>query len=375
MATATYKCPNCGGGLKFDPDVQKSTCEYCLSEFTNQELADISAAIEQKAAAAHQAEQASQARQEQTARQAAEDGTAGTEQGDDPLAHMVGYVCDSCGAEVVTEDTTSATFCYYCHNPVLVTSRLSGVFRPDKIIPFQYDREKAIQKFLAWARTKKFVPPSFYSTSQLEKITGLYLPYWMADYQADVDYAGVGTNRRVWVSGNMEHTEYKDYRIERQGTIEVDNIHELAMKKIDKELIDSITPFDEKQAIDFNMSYLNGFFAEKYDISKDEVRPVIENRTRNYAAMLLQESIGAYSQVKEERNSLNLSLKSWQYTLFPTWILTYQYLGKTFIYAINGQNGKANGELPVDKKKLGLTAALIAAGILALTILGGWLLW
>src|SRR5512133_1384765 len=209
MATATYKCPNCGGGLKFDPEVQKSTCEFCLSEFTNQELAGISAAIEQKAAAAHQAEQARpagqtrQAGQEQSARSAVETGSAETGQGEDPLAHVVGYVCDSCGAEVVTEDTTSATFCYYCHNPVLVTSRLSGVFKPDKIIPFQYDREKAIQKFLAWAKTKKFVPPSFYSTSQLEKITGLYLPYWMADYQADVDYAGVGTNRRVWVTGNM----------------------------------------------------------------------------------------------------------------------------------------------------------------------------
>lgn len=375
MATATFKCPNCGGGLKFDPDVQKSTCEFCLSEFTNQELAEISAAIEMKAAAAQQEEQAQQTQQEKTAQSAVEVSSSETGKSEDPLAHMVGYVCDSCGAEVVTEDTTSATFCYYCHNPVLVTSRLSGVFKPDKIVPFQYDREKAIQKFLGWAKTKKFVPQSFYSTSQLEKITGLYLPYWMADYQANVDYAGVGTNRRVWISGNMEHTEYKDYRIERQGTIEVDHIHELAMKKIDKGLIDSITPFDEKQAIDFNMSYLNGFFAEKYDISKDEVRPVIENRTRSYVSMLLQESIGAYSQIKEERNSMDLSLKSWQYTLFPTWILTYQYQGKTYIYAINGQTGTAHGELPVDKKKLSLTTALIAAVILALTILGGWLLW
>jgi hypothetical protein len=68
-------------------------------------------------------------------------------------------------------------------------------------------------------------------------------------------------------------------------------------------------------------------------------------------------------------------LKGWQYTLFPTWILTYQYEGKTYIYAMNGQTGTAHGELPVNKKKLSLVAMLIAAGILALTILGGWLLW
>ena len=366
MATATFKCPNCGGGLKFDPDMQKSKCEYCLSVFSDQELEAISTAITKKAETAERAEQAASG---------SDFSAAGAEPDEGTPEHLVGYVCDSCGAEVVTEATTSATFCYYCHNPVLLTSRLTGVFKPDKIIPFQYDKEKAIQKFLGWSKTKKFVPPSFYSASQLEKITGLYIPYWMADYQADVDYAGTGTNRRVWVAGNMEYTEHKDFRIERRGSIEVDHIHEIAMKKIDRSLINSITPFDENQAIDFSMTYLSGFFAEKYDIGKDEVKPAIENRTRSYVSMLLQESIGAYSQVKEEHNSMNLSLKSWHYTLFPAWILTYQYKGKTYIYAVNGQNGKANGELPVDRKKLSLTSGLIAAGIFALAIIGGLLLW
>lgn len=358
MATVTIKCPNCGGGLKFDPELQKSKCEYCLSEFTNQELEEINQAIERKA------------------EEAAAAAPAGAVPADgEPAGHLAGYVCDSCGAEVVTEETTSATFCYYCHNPVLLTSRLTGAFKPDKIIPFQYDREKAIQKFLSWAKTRKFVPPAFYSTSQLEKITGLYLPYWMADYQADVDYAGTGIIRRTWVSGTTEYTEHKEYAIERRGMIEVDHIHEIAMKKIDKTLIDSVTPFDETQAVEFSMSYLSGFFAEKYDINKDDVKPAIENRTRQYVASMLQETISGYSQVNETRKNFELKLKGWYYTLFPTWILTYQYQGKTYIYAVNGQNGKAHGELPVDKKKLNLTAILIAAGIFALTIVGGLLIW
>ena len=31
-----------------------------------------------------------------------------------------------CGAEVVTDATTAATFCYYCHNPVVLSGKLSG---------------------------------------------------------------------------------------------------------------------------------------------------------------------------------------------------------------------------------------------------------
>ncbi len=36
----SYKCPNCGGPLIFDPKKQKYACEYCLSEFTQKETAD-----------------------------------------------------------------------------------------------------------------------------------------------------------------------------------------------------------------------------------------------------------------------------------------------------------------------------------------------
>lgn len=38
MATITYKCPNCDGGLLFDPSTQKYHCEYCQSSFSQEEL-------------------------------------------------------------------------------------------------------------------------------------------------------------------------------------------------------------------------------------------------------------------------------------------------------------------------------------------------
>lgn len=349
MATATYKCPNCGGGLKFDPDIQKSRCEFCLSTFTDSELAKLSQAIDDKAKKAAEAES--------------------------EHSHLKGYTCDSCGAEVVTEETTSATFCYYCHNPVLLTERLTGDFKPTRIVPFTYDREKATDAFLKWAKKRKFVPKTFYSNSQLEKITGVYLPYWMADVEADVDILGKGINRRTWRVGDTEYTEHKEFAIARQGKIDVNNVHEVAMRKIDKGLIDSISPYDETSAIDFSMSYLSGFLAEKYDIPKDEVQPALEEKAREFSRLLVQESIGSYDQVQLERDQLDLTIKGWNYALLPAWIMTYIFKGKTYVYAVNGQTGKAHGELPVDTPKLSLTAILVGLGVLALAILGGAFLW
>ena len=34
MSAVSYKCPNCGGELTFDPQTQKYKCEYCFSYFT-----------------------------------------------------------------------------------------------------------------------------------------------------------------------------------------------------------------------------------------------------------------------------------------------------------------------------------------------------
>jgi DNA-directed RNA polymerase subunit RPC12/RpoP len=359
MPTASYKCPNCGGGLHFDPDIQKNKCEFCLSEFSNEDLARISEAMEKRAAG--QAEQETEP-------------AAGADLPAEPV-QAKGYICNSCGAEVVTEATTSATFCYYCHNPVLLTDRLTGDYKPTRIIPFVYDKEKAIGKFLAWSKTKRFVPPSFYSASQLEKITGLYIPYWMADTKAAINLSGKGITRKTWISGSTEYTETKEYQIERHGTINVDHVNEIANRKIDHTLLDSITPFDELKAIDFSMSYLNGFLAEKYDIAKEEVQPRILERAKSYVTTMLQETMAGYQQLQMNQSDVDISVKGWDYALFPAWILTYLYKGKTYIYAINGQNGKSFGELPVDNKKLSLVSGLIAAILLVLAIVGGFLLW
>ena len=41
MATITYKCPNCGGGMIFDPASQKFKCEFCLSDYTQAQLDEL----------------------------------------------------------------------------------------------------------------------------------------------------------------------------------------------------------------------------------------------------------------------------------------------------------------------------------------------
>ena len=160
MATVSIKCPNCGGGLQFDPAAQNYECEYCLSRFTQEEL--------EKIAPGESAEQGPEKNGDQDSRE-----------------NAVVYTCPSCGAEIVTDETTAASFCFYCHNPVILQGRLQGEYHPDYVLPFAIDREKATEIFLGWLKKKRFVPADFYAPEQIEKMTGVYFPYWLYSCRVD----------------------------------------------------------------------------------------------------------------------------------------------------------------------------------------------
>ena len=41
MAVKSYKCPSCGAGIHFKPELRKFKCDYCQSEYTEKEIADL----------------------------------------------------------------------------------------------------------------------------------------------------------------------------------------------------------------------------------------------------------------------------------------------------------------------------------------------
>lgn len=51
--------------------------------------------------------------------------------------NMKVYHCQSCGAELLADEYTSATICSFCGNPSLWEDRLSGEFSPSSVIPFR----------------------------------------------------------------------------------------------------------------------------------------------------------------------------------------------------------------------------------------------
>lgn len=358
MAVVSYKCPHCGGELIFSPTTQKYKCEYCLSDFSQEELEAL------------KPEEGSEEKAVNFEEDTQEENTTEKE-----TQEAVIYHCPSCGAEIVTDETTAATFCYYCHNLVVLSGRVSGEFLPDKIIPFAIDKKQATEKFLDYVHSKKFVPKAFFNKQQIEKISGVYFPYWMVDMDMEGSMQAEGRNVRVWRSGDTEYTETKVYRVEREGDVHLEDITKNALKKSNAKLAEGVLPYDVSKVQKFHMGFLSGFLAEKRDIERTELNKQVQQEANEYGEKILRGTVKGYSSISVKSCHLNQTQENWDYTMLPVWTVTYKGKnGKMYYYSMNGQDGKVYGELPIDYKKVWILGGIVFVVVLILALIGGYLL-
>ena len=328
------KCPNCGATVEFKADRQKFVCDFCDSEFTD---AQIGATNPQNSMTEDAAPAAV----------------------NDFSEHTNLYICHSCGAEIVADENTAATFCHYCHSAVALKGRVSGALQPELIIPFKFNRLQAENAFRDWCAKKWFLPGDFKSKGQLEKMVGLYVPFWLADCKVDAsvvcDAKKVSSHR----SGDYRITHTRVYTAERAAKLEYRGVPADGSKKLDDALMDAVEPFDYNDFVPFSMNYFSGFYADKYDVDKTEVFPRIRKRMEEGAKKALMDDIRGYTSVTPVRSSLKVEHANWHYTMLPVWFMTYIHKGKKYFFAVNGQTGKLAGIPPLSGwKTLGLALAL-----------------
>ena len=330
-----YQCPACTGPLKFDGTIGKLKCEYCGSTYTTQEIEALYKDKNESAAAADAEAQAKADKAEQAARkEAAESGDAGAASGwGSDAAHMRAYNCTTCGAELLCDETTAATSCPYCGNPTVIPGKFAGVDRPDYVIPFKVDKKQAVNSFKEYYKGRLLLPRSFASDNHIEEIKGVYVPFWMFSGEIDgrAQYEAYKEDKRR--VGDEEITRREHYDVFREG---------------------SMRPF--------GMEYMPGYMANKYDVSKEQSRKRADERAVSSFRTALRNSVKNYNGVDVRQQSEKINPEKAEYGMLPVWLLSSNWQGQTYLFAMNGQSGKMIGDLPVSKPKLfGTVAALFAA--------------
>ncbi|MCM1370847.1 MAG: hypothetical protein NC181_03030 [Clostridium sp.] len=343
------KCPHCKAPLTFNPKLGKWSCEYCDSVFTLEEL--------QKYNNASSLE------------------NNNNEGGKSVDTTQVSYRCKNCGAEIITDEQTAATFCIYCGNTAILKSKLSNEFAPDMIIPFKTERQKAIETFKKLAKGKPLVPKDFISEKNIEKIKGVYIPFWLYDIKVDGTINCNARKVNSWTVGNTHYTKTSLYKLYRTGGMNFYGIPVDGSTRFDNAIMNSIEPFKYEDLENYNHAYLSGFFAEKYDVNSEDAFIDAKNRGLESAKnIMLNDSVGYISKSVFE-NTLNTEIIKKQYIMLPVWMVNVKYKDKMYIFAMNGQTGKFIGNIPLDKKKTVIYSILIFIITFALCVLVSYLIY
>ena len=270
-----------------------------------------------------------------------------------------------------------ATICPYCGNAAIVENQFAGTFQPDYIVPFRIDKKAAMQSFEATCKRLPFLPDEFKNKRKIEEMSGVYVPFWMFDCQANAAIAYRGERNSYWSDSENDYVKTDHYKIFRAGTLDFENLPVDASKKADDAYMDALEPYNLGEAVRFDTGYLAGFLADKYDVSASESESRANARIKATTESTFAGTVDGFSGIAPESSKISFSDGKVRYSMLPVWMLHIAYDGQNYAYAINGQTGKVVGSFPVSKKKrnlyflkaFGIGVAVMAAVLALITLL------
>lgn len=346
-----FKCPMCGAGMEYDSELGKlhcASCDYTEAIEDAPELEEEEVTVEPFAPGEIPELKA--------------DFEEPEEKKETVYEEEQEFICENCGAVIVTDAETSATVCAYCGSAVALGERLHGKLAPDKVIPFTVSKEEAKAGYKKWAKNGLLTPKDFMTERRLGEITGIYVPFWLYDLNVNAEADCLCTKKRSHRRGDYIIHETDYYHVYRQANLSYQKVPADASVKMDDETMDCLEPYHYAELKDFNPKYLAGFQAEKYGEDADKLLDRVRLRVKEYAEKYLRENIRGYATTTYNRQEVVTNKRQHYYTLLPVWILNYEYQGEKKVYTMNGQTGKIVGKPPVSKAKVAKWAAILYAG-------------
>ena len=349
MDTTAYKCPCCGAPLAFAGESGKLECDSCGNRFELEAL---------------------EAMNQGSGADSIEFARSGETFGAAEAAQMQAFICKSCGAELMTEETTTATQCPYCGNPAILPSRIEGGAKPEKVIPFSVTKEQAQRQFNDYFKGKRLLPNVFLKTrNRIAEMRKLYVPYWLFDCDAQGSIVYDAEKRSTERKGEWEITRTEHYVVRRAGELSFENIPVDGSEKLDNKITESLEPYDLSAAVPFQPAVLAGAMADHADVNADACEGRAVERVETSVSQALRDTVSGYSSVTERSRSISAEGGRATPVLMPVWLITTEKEGKTYTFAINGQTGKLTCDVPADTKKSLAWGGGVFAGALGVAAL------
>lgn len=354
-----FPCPSCGGQLEWNPSKQEMKCPFCDSlipvpqkEGFKAEEHDLLKFLEEHPKAEGYGVQLEQ------------------------------LSCKQCGATVQVPPGRRDLVCPFCASTYVIEAQAPSpeVLKPESLVAFKVDKEESQNKFKAWLGTGWFRPNDLKNLGRLDKVVGLYLPFFTFDALARSLWNAMAgfyyyVTERVAVQKDGR-TEYEERQVQKvrwepasgQRSDQYTDVLVPAVQHERLNLITRVYPYDLKGLVAYDPRYLAGFGILNADMPLKVVYEVAKRNMEEDQVTRCGGDVPGDTH-KDLAVKTELSEQTFKHLICPLWIGSFKYKGKVFPFVVNGQTGALYGEKPWSIVKI--TFALLGAA--ALLILLFWL--
>lgn len=346
------RCPGCNADMRFDIMLQKLVCDYCGTQ------------IDAEAAnAAHEAK-GDLSIDDQFAQIQAEL-NSDEESSVDEYYEASEFCCPSCGGSIVSDHDTAITFCSYCGSSVSLEKRTTRLKKPDIVIPFKKTKEECAKAYKDRIKMALFAPKSMTEDASIDKLRGIYMPYWVYDFDEQSYFVFSGT--RSYRSGDYVTTDYMAFSY--NATIKYTGAAFDASAAFSDRFSQAVGPFDLKDSYGFSEGCISGFYADAGDVEAT----VYETDAREQMTGELYNSVKGSSTFRKftlDNNSAKTqpvtTNNSQRLAYFPVWFLANKFKDKVSYAVVNGQNGNVVADIPIDFKKYLFGSLILSVPVILL---------
>jgi hypothetical protein len=282
--------------------------------------------------------------------------------------------CQSCKAVSVFDPERVGQNCNFCGSPALVDyTEIKAPIRPQGLLPFKVSEPQVREQIRRWYASKWLAPGKLKSRALVDRVRGVYIPYWTFDAQAVCPWtadAGHYYYTSETYRDNKGHTQTRQVRHVRwepaSGEVRhfFDDEPVPGTHGVSHDLLKQVEPFPTAELVPYDTAFLSGFVVEHYQVV------LLQAAEHSQQSMSRQLFDMAGSEVPGDTYR-NLDIRpvfsgqTFKHILVPVWLLSYLYGTKSYQVVVNGHTGRMAGQYPKSAWKIAL---LVLLALIALMI-------
>lgn len=275
--------------------------------------------------------------------------------------------CQSCKAVSVFDPERVGQNCDFCGSPALVDyTEIKAPIRPQALLPFTISESQVREQIRRWYASKWLAPGKLKSKALVDRVHGVYIPYWTFDaqavcpWEAEAGHYYYTTETYRDSKGHMQTRQVQHVRWEpASGVVEhfFDDEPVPGTRGVSHRLLEQVEPFPTSELVAYDTAFLSGFVVEHYQIVLLEAA----QSSQDAMGRKLREMCAAQVPGDTHRN-LEIhpvfSGQTFKHILVPVWLLSYLFRAKTYQVVVNGSTGTMAGQYPKSPWKIAFLVLL-----------------